>query len=61
LFSTWKYIYYQNIDTSLPETFWEGAVADFGNELRSIGCFRVFWKNNEEAFAELLKVMHLRD
>ena len=44
LFSTWEYIYYQNIDTSLPETFWEGAVADYGNELRSIGYFRVFQK-----------------
>ena len=55
LFNTWEYMYYQNIDESLPEAFWDGSNAYYRGELRNTQGFRIFWENNEEAFAEPFK------
>jgi hypothetical protein len=51
----WEYLYYQNIDQSIPPELWLGADAYYRQEIQIKPGYRVFWKNYSTAYAEPFK------
>jgi len=54
-YNSWEYMYYQNIDGSIPGELWGGADAYFRNELRQKEGHVRFWKEMAVGFDEPFK------
>ena len=51
-FNSWEYLYYQNIDGSIPEELWNGADASFKQRVATRSGYRRFWSESQHAFDE---------
>jgi hypothetical protein len=51
-FNGWEYLYYQNIDRSIPSQFWVGADAWYKELLRSRKGYSRFWRERAIGFDE---------
>jgi hypothetical protein len=51
-FNAWEYLYYQNIDGSVPPELWRGGDAYFSEVARTKAGYTRFWKEGAIAFAE---------
>ena len=50
--NSWEYLYYQNLETALPEQLWNGADAWYGSQARENAGWTRFWQNDHIAFGE---------
>jgi len=49
-FNSWEYLYYQNIDGSIPRQLWVGADAYFKDLIATKPGLRRFWMEYQHAF-----------
>ena len=50
--NSWEYLYYQNLETALPEQLWNGADAWYGSQARENAGWARFWQKDHIAFGE---------
>ena len=48
----WEYLYYQNLDNSIPSQLWLGSDAYYRNEIQTKAGYAKFWKDYHIAYAE---------
>ena len=51
-YNGWEYMYYQNIDGSIPEELWVGADAFYRDQLQLKAGYLRFWKERAIAYGE---------
>ena len=51
-FNSWEYLYYQNIDGSIPPQLWNGADTSFRHRVETRPGYRRFWLELQLAFDE---------
>lgn len=49
-FNSWEYLYYQNIDDSIPKQLWVGADAYFKELIKTKPGLKRFWSEYQHAF-----------
>jgi hypothetical protein len=49
-FNSWEYLYYQNIDGSIPRQLWVGADAYFKELIKTKPGLKRFWSEYQHAF-----------
>ena len=54
-FNAWEYMYYQNIDGSIPPQLWVGSDGYFKSLAKNIPGYVRFWSELQVAFAEPFK------
>lgn len=50
--NSWEYLYYQNLEESIPRAFWVGSDSFFGNEVQTKAGWVKFWEETAIAFGE---------
>ena len=50
--NSWEYLYYQNLEETIPAAFWEGSDNYYANQARAKAGWARFWEETGNAFGE---------